>query len=284
MTNFTFGCDPEVFVKKRGTAVSAYGLIPGTKKQPHPVSGGAIHVDGMVLEINTDTVALGSFSTSYYAENRAVFEDFELKFSEVLAELRSALAKKYTMVVTPTQEFSEKVLREQPEEALALGCEADYNAYTLEANPRPDGDVNFRTGAGHIHVGWGKDIDVYNPDHFKICAEFIKVMDSTVGLYMTILDPCPKRRELYGKAGTFRPKSYGVEYRTPSNVWIKNKKSRKDIINLTTYSIHFLKNLPELNPELLRLQEEIQSAINRGDAELARQLFAKVHPSYPFNI
>jgi hypothetical protein len=31
-----------------------------------------------------------------------------------------------------------------------------------------------------------------------------------------------KRRELYGKAGAFRPKHYGCEYRTPSNVWLSN--------------------------------------------------------------
>lgn len=65
---------------------------------------------------------------------------------------------------------------------------------------RPEGDRLFRTGAGHIHIGWGADIPVDNREHHEICASFVKMLDATVGLFMTCIDRDPRRRELYGKA------------------------------------------------------------------------------------
>ncbi len=50
--NFTIGADPEIFLRRRGKAFSAHGVIPGTKKEPHNVEKGAVQVDGMAVEFN----------------------------------------------------------------------------------------------------------------------------------------------------------------------------------------------------------------------------------------
>jgi hypothetical protein len=125
-----------------------------------------------------------------------------------------------------------------PDEAKILGCDPDYNAYTGELNPTPDGTRTFRTAAGHVHVGWGADIPTDNPEHLEICRNFVKQLDTTVGMLMCIIDRDPQRRELYGKAGAFRPKSYGVEYRTPSNIWLKNVQFRRAIFELMNVAIY----------------------------------------------
>ena len=47
MNNVCIGADPELFLKKNGKFHSAYGTIPGTKRKPYPVPGGAVQIDGM---------------------------------------------------------------------------------------------------------------------------------------------------------------------------------------------------------------------------------------------
>ncbi len=252
--NFTFGCDPEVFLKKNGKAASAYGLLPGDKKNPHKTPGGAIQVDGMAAEFNIDPVPSNDFET------------FNTRVVQQLKEIRNRVKPGgYNLNVSPVQDFDPEFLAAQPDEAKELGCDPDYNAYTLKANPRPDGEVPFRTGSGHVHIGWGADSPVDNEEHMEICANFVKVLDMTLGLFMTIIDDEPRRRELYGKAGAFRPKPYGVEYRTPSNVWIKNRDHRKAVFFLMKYAVWYASQGHPI--------DDVQEIINTGDRVAAQLSF-----------
>ena len=218
----------------------------------------------MALELNTDPVDIKNF------------EAFNKKLVKQLSNLRDMVNEgrtdKINLSIKPVQDFGKELIEEAPEEAKELGCDPDYNAYTLEPNPRPDGEaVTFRTGAGHIHIGWGADIPVDNKDHMEICAGFVKALDCTVGLFMTVIDQEPRRRVLYGKAGAFRPKSYGVEYRTPSNVWIKNRDFRYIVHSLVNKAIHNHSRgygaehlfYPSIS------QEEVRRIIDEGDAKKA---------------
>lgn len=236
---FTIGCDPEVFVTKRGQPHSAYGLLQGTKDAPFKTRNGAYQVDGMAAEFNTNPVALPHSS---WSSSLGDFEVWNARIVEQMREIRNALPKECAIRVEPVMEFGKEFLDQQPEAAKELGCDPDYCAYTLEPNPRPDGEKTFRTGAGHIHVGWGADIPVDNEEHIEICANFVKTLDATVGMLMAYIDRDPRRRELYGKAGAFRPKPYGVEYRTPSNLWINNRDLRKAVWILTNEAIISQKN------------------------------------------
>ncbi len=47
--------------------------------------------------------------------------------------------------------------------------------------------------------------------------------DLFLGLPSAGADKQGKRRELYGKAGRYRPTSYGIEYRVLSNYWLFNE-------------------------------------------------------------
>jgi len=256
---FTIGCDPEIFVKKNGKPHSAYGLVAGTKDQPLKTPRGAVQVDGMALEFNTDPVSKDDFT------------GFNRNIVHTMGCLKEYV-KGFSFNIAPVQEFSSEHLNEQPVEALALGCDPDFNAYTMEENPKPDGDVLFRTGAGHIHVGWGADIPVDNKDHFEICAGFVKALDCTVGMYMTYIDREPRRRELYGKAGAFRPKSYGVEYRTPSNLWIKNKNRRELMYTMINKAINNHINGRDATEVTGYEQDFIRNVINTGSWQMAKDI------------
>lgn len=200
------GADPELFLTHQGDFHSAHGLVKGTKKRPEKVENGAIQVDGLALEINI---------------NPAKTEDeFVFSLSSVLDQLRAKIPTHLEFSNAASAEFNIMHMMQQPESALELGCEPDYNAYTGEANGRPDSHPTLRVAGGHFHLGWCKGAMPYDEDHFLKCQDVIKQMDYYVGAVSVLLDKDKRRRELYGKAGAFRPKSYGVEYRSPSNFWL----------------------------------------------------------------
>lgn len=219
MTQFLIGCDPEIFVRDENKKpVSAVGIVKGTKKEPEKCKDGAFQVDGLALELNTTPVDYND----YAGFNRNVIS--------VLGQLQTRLPKGHSFLIAPSVTFDDEVIASAPPEALELGCEPDYNAWQDGApNPRPNAATGLRTGAGHLHIGWDKDIPADHPDHIAVCCDFVKTLDLYVGLASIILDPDPTRRTLYGKAGAFRPKSYGVEYRTPSNAWLGSATARQFI-------------------------------------------------------
>lgn len=262
---FQFGADPEIFLRKNGKPVSAHGLIEGTKKEPFPTPLGAYQVDGMAVEFNIKPA------------QQYDFEAFNLNIASTLRDLNAAVGKDYRFAKHVTvQDFDPAYLEEQPDEAKELGCDPDYCAYTGEINPVPDGTRNFRTAAGHVHIGWGADIPPLNQDHMEICCQFVKALDATVGVYMTYIDREPRRRELYGKAGSFRPKSYGVEYRTPSNEWIWNR-SRRILMhallqNAITYNTSYAGNYNVMTNGFLNTEEQVRELINSGDWRTAEKI------------
>jgi hypothetical protein len=209
----TIGADPELFLEREVNGLmmnsSAFGMIEGTKANPKKVKRGAVQVDGMALEFNINP-----------AKSEA---EFCYNVEQVMAHLRRMIPKEYQFKVEPHVYFSEKVLATQPEEALELGCDPDFNAWTGEENPTPKSNDGLRTASGHVHIGWTKGQDPRNPYHLDACYLLVRLLDLHLGLPALLLDPRGgTRRRLYGRAGAFRPKPYGVEYRVLSNFWIKS--------------------------------------------------------------
>lgn len=222
MTTFLIGADPEFFVKKNGTLVSAHGLIPGTKEAPHKVKLGAVQVDGTALEFNIDPA------------NTA--EIFERNMSTVLGEIRGMVGEEYEFDFSPVANFGKEYIDSLPEKAKELGCDPDFNAYTGLPNPKPDADMGFRTASGHIHIGWTENQDVTDPDHLEACRMLTKQLDITLGVTSKIWDRDTVRSSMYGAPGAFRPKSYGVEYRVLSNAWVNDARLRRIVFDITMAS------------------------------------------------
>lgn len=217
---FKFGCDPELFVlNSEGKPVTAAGLIPGTKEEPHKVEYGAVQVDGMAAEFNIDPV-----------DN---FKDFNRNINAVMGQLQSFLPSGHTLSAIPAVRFSPEVFDDSPDEAKELGCSPDFNAWTGDINPPPSDpeDPYLRTASGHIHIGWGDDMDLGDIQHIMNCRDIVKQLDWYLGGWSIRVDTDPERRKLYGKAGAYRPKTYGVEYRVLSNFWITTRDRRLAVWN-----------------------------------------------------
>lgn len=259
--NFTFGADPEFFVTTGGKPVSAYNLVPGTKEQPHKVVGGAVQVDGMALEFNIDP-----------AENP---KEFSQNLDRVINQIME-MVPEHKVYNDCVAEFGFDYIQSQPKEASELGCNPDYNAYTGEANPRPDGAADFRTAAGHLHIGWTNGVDPHDPGHFNACRRIVRQMDRWIGVPSLIWDTNQKRRQLYGKAGAFRPTHFGVEYRTLSNAWvlnpIHNHFLRQYVVHQAIEGIKELFDNPEKSDEKI-LGQSAQHIIDNNESNLVRIMF-----------
>lgn len=201
------GADPELFLKQGRKYCSAHGVIPGTKEKPYPVKDGAVQVDGMAVEFNITPCLLP--------------ETFVRKINRVKNTLDKMVGDR-KLICKPTAHFAKDVWDNTPEEAKILGCEPDYNAWTGMENDPPNPKVTYRTASGHIHIGWTNKADINSPQHRLECEAIVKELDFRLGYPSLLLDPDTKRRELYGKAGAYRPKPYGLEYRVLSNFWIQS--------------------------------------------------------------
>lgn len=246
---FLIGADPEFFVKKDGQFVSAHGLIEGTKADPVKVDGGAIQVDGVALEFNIDPAS--------------TFKEFNTNIDNVLRQLRERVPAEYEFVFEPVAHFTEQYIAELPLEARRLGCDPDFNAWDQgKANPTPNAGKPFRTASGHIHIGWTDGMDILDPEHLDACMMMVKQLDTYIGAYSPIWDRDNTRRELYGKAGAFRPKSYGVEYRVMSNAWLKEPWIRKLVFDQSKKAFDALLDGKEY---FARLEYKLPKYINIGD-------------------
>jgi hypothetical protein len=195
------GSDPELFLTRGDKFISAVGKAGGTKGNPFTWAPGFnVHNDNVALEFNIPP-----------ARDMDEFVDFHHKS---LTYCRSVAKQfKCNLKIVGDAVFSEDEL--DTPEARVFGCDPDFNAWTLEENPPPKSDDPFlRTAGGHIHIG--------SPDMtLRDKIELVRCLDIFVGLPLALQEPGSRRNELYGKPGAMREKPYGVEWRTPSNFWLR---------------------------------------------------------------
>lgn len=251
--NFLIGCDPEVFVRKNNLFQSAHGLIPGDKKNPFKVDKGAVQVDGMALEFNIDPAATS--------------QEFCINVETVLSQMMN-MVPGYEVVISPVAHFTDEVMKAQPPEALELGCDPDYNAWSLLPNVKPNADRPMRTASGHVHIGWTNGQDVTQGDAINNAAAAARQMDFFLGLPSLFYDDDQLRREMYGKGGCMRVKPYGVEYRTLSNAWLKSRSLMTWVFNNVQAGMNQLVSGNDLSVKY----GNVENIINTGDKKAAMKI------------
>jgi len=244
------GCDPEIFLVNAITEkfISSVGLIGGTKDFPFPIGAGcAVQEDNVSVEFNTPACA----TAKEYIDAIAYNLDYIKERADSLG-----LALK----ITPSAVFDDDQL--QTEAAQTFGCEPDYNAWNKGSiNPKPRANnANLRSAGGHIHIELPEGTDI---------LEVVKAMDLFVGCQMLAFDTDKGRRELYGKAGAFRKKSYGVEYRTASNAWIQSPERIQWVWDQTDKAVAFALSGITFTEEQ---GNKIQQCINTSDTTLLADL------------
>lgn len=253
--NVLVGADIEVFVKNAitGTIISAEGLIGGTKKNPLALErkGCALQEDNVMAEFNVP------------ATNNPV--DMYDNIVYTLNTITSRLPEGFDIEIAASAVIPEEFL--QTEQAMQIGCDPDFNAWIDAANTPPEIESlnGLRSCGGHIHISYD------NPNK-TTSKEIIKALDLFLTLPSIIMDTDTRRRTIYGKAGAHRLKSYGVELRTLSNFWIKDRESVKFIFNGIAKAINFINE-----GKILSIHDStfLVQAINNQNVEAAKELIDK---------
>lgn len=244
----TVGCDPEFFLQNQaGGFSSAIGVLPGEKYDPIKTSNGAYHVDNVAAEVNSNPA---DSEDAFVSNVLAIMEEVETIVK----------AKGYILAKAQVASFTETELAHPL--AAAAGCELDYNAYsknpTRPNKPKSYAKTDLRVVGGHVHIGFnGLEIDT---------AKLIRTLDAFLTLPMLKVED-PRRRKFYGLAGDFRWKPYGVEYRTPSNVWTYTQERMRWVFRQVQEAVKSHKEFPEI-PEIVKI-------INKHQVEEAENLRIK---------
>jgi hypothetical protein len=248
VNNVTIGSDPEFFLfnKEKNEIISAEGLIGGTKDEPRLISavGHAVQEDNIMVEFNIPpAIDAESFS-----------RDIQFTIDYIINEIGD---ENITYSTKAGAEINPEYLH--TEQACRFGCEPDYNAWTAEVNSPPEANATTRCSGGHIHIGYD------NPDE-EISVELVKAMDLFVGIPSLLMDEDTIRKTMYGKAGAFRFKNYGVEYRGISNFFIFSDELRKWVFRNTLKAVNFVNSNKTFTDEQA---SNIIKAIDTNDKQLA---------------
>lgn len=247
------GSDPEVFLKNNKEVVSSIGLIEGTKREPHDIGNNCgIQTDNVLAEYTFPPVKLDESKKFFdYIRYCIDYTNNYLKKQDVKVSIQSSAY------------VDEKYL--QDPQTREAGCSPDFNVWSRSVNEPADYiNSNLRTAGCHIHIGYEGVTD-------EISEEIVKVLDLFLAIPSLFIDKDTERRKMYGKAGCFRFKDYGVEYRVLGNFilqdqdtvdWLfRNIKAALEFINSGAFVDHDQKNIVE--------------AINTNNLDLAKVLVDK---------
>lgn len=254
LKNIKIGADPEMFIKEINSnkIVPCVGVLGGTKEKPLELIKG--NPDFLIQEDNV----MAEFCIPPASTAADFAGNIAYAISLVNNQLKYNIPIGLTTEIKPSHIFDEDQLAS--DQAKRFGCDPDYNVYTLEQNmPISDMEIRMRTCGGHVHVG-------YDDPNEETSLAIVKAMDLFLGVPSILMDTDKKRRSMYGKAGCFRLKKYGVEYRTLSNFWIKNPILSSWVFQNTMLAINSIDNLKIDS----RDQLDIIHAINNQDMDYAK--------------
>lgn len=258
--NYIVGADPECFLRNKVTKeiVSAIPYIPGSKYEPYQIPG--LPKGNM---IQTDNIM-----TEYCLPATSNWKELKKSFEDCIEYTNKIIPSELEVIVQASARVAEQYL--QDEQAKKFGCDPDFNAWTDDLNQAPDSDTNLRTAGGHIHIG-------YDDPDMEVSIKLIKALDIFLGVPSIMLDKDKERKKMYGKAGAYRLKPYGVEYRGLSNFWL----AQDDMTNLIFNGIRMAVAMINSSESYLdrmsdELQLKIQTCINTGDEKLAMELIPQL--------
>jgi hypothetical protein len=256
------GWDPEMFVLHGdGSLFPAFEFLPPKEKALKPTTYSSPSFwDGFQAEFNTYPASCHQVGFSLL--HRGLYDIREK------ARLKDKDAR---LTLQNVFELPPAVLFSAPKECVSLGCQPSMNAYgTPQFSVDDPTQFPYRMAGGHIHFQTS-DRSPEMQARMAKCMDFLLTIP-TVGMFAEIDDP--RRRQFYGRAGEYRPTSYGLEYRTLSNAWLGCPQVGHILMELARLAAGLA--FTNFSIEQAKLtDDDVRSIIDSCDVSGARAVFTK---------
>lgn len=245
----TLGSDPELFLlDNNNDVVPSASVINDSKIE-------SVAPDGFQFELHPSSHTCRE-SCGYYIGKA------------IVALNKFAVSNSFKLSFDLAHTISDKIWKNTPNSVKKFGCNPTENVHKNIKKISSGLRERFRAGGGHIHIGWGKAREN--------AETLIKVLDIVAGNTCVLIDRDEKnaqRRLKYGRAGEYRLKPYGLEYRVLSNFWLRGYVAWSFASSLVRNAATIVAN--ELGDELISKfdMKEVQEAINTNNYELALKNF-----------
>ena len=243
------GSDFEIPVYCNKELVLAHTLTSGTKDNPQKLAHGMVQWDNAMLEFN---IKPAKDKGQFIGGIRNVMREYQANWLG---------HNTFEYVYSDTVDIQEDML--SYDQVRVLGCSPSWNAWTGKKSViRKAATSMLKRWAGfHWHIDTDKPV-----------GDFVKLLDIFVGLPMIPHEGRSTRRQVYGRAGEFRPKDYGVEWRVPSSSLLSNN----TVLGKMYDSVLAVESQFEMMAQVL-MDEQIctqtQKAINDQDVALAKSTY-----------
>jgi len=231
-----------------GNTAKVCSFISYTKANPLSHNGHLFSKDASMVELAVAPATSAS--------------EFDSLFIDALNTAKKLLPKGAEFRSIPCVEYTDAELKTDPY-ASVLGCAPSETIY--DTTPTPD-EYPDNKRYGGIHINLAMD----NPDTFV--EDMVIKLDYALGLYSVIhweegyRTELRDRRRVYGRAGEFRQKDFGFEYRTLPNC------ARVSGLMLWRR----ITNAMRMDSDLLyQHAATIQEAINNSDRGMAEALLGE---------
>lgn len=261
-------CEAAIYDKKKERIVSAIPILKKGKEEKIDLGDGYyFYFDNCNLEMNIPP----AYSNEEFVYNNVT----------VIDRMKKYLGNRYDIAIVASHNYTEQECNH--DHAKMAGCMPEFLARPEpEMRTPPDlSGTTLRAMAGHIHC-WLKDYTKYQQEHFLLepysKINVVRNMDIFVGLSTVLLDQAPEsrvRKQQYGVLSSHRPTEGGIEYRTPSNFWLKSRELMSLMFDLTQFSV----DVTIENREFEVNEDQLINAVNQNNFDLSKSIAESIIPN-----
>ena len=270
MTKLTFGSDPEFFYTENGGIIPPVFLLGEGRR--------IIWKDNFPYRVyeETDEIAVTSDGAAFELVVSPK-EDWEELFDTIQKgiQMTDSLVnhEKAKLRIIPAARIFKKYL---VDETLITGCRPDYDALLSDwfAKEVMEGSP-YRYAGAHLHIGFQED-DMRQYVHDNI-VPLVQLLGIFVGIPALINSDELKlealRLKKYGKPAKYRIPEHGVEYRSTSNNWIKNKDLAATLFENVEKVVEIFKNPEEGGKILEKFVKPMSDGFTNQDFGLLQSVY-----------